>query len=111
MQKDRHQWRRLYRQSNINCCNRSLGWVSPAAQALGGFSGNTLTVDQATVVVAPPEEIPSLLGDPEEIVVGVHFCISGDLDGYLLAYFNAADALLLVESLLGRSPVIAGRTG
>ena len=75
-----------------------------AAEALSAFSGETLTVSDARAMVQPFQEIPYLHGNPEEVLVGVHFCITGDIDGYLLAIFREIDAQLLVETLLGTRP-------
>lgn len=75
-----------------------------AAAALGQFSGDALTVTDATVSVTTVDAIPYRYGDPEEAVVGVFFIISGDIDGYLLAFFWLHDAATLVSGLLGAAP-------
>lgn len=75
-----------------------------AAESLGMFSGNTLTVGNLAVQVMPVEQIPRLLDDPEEVIVGVNFSIEGSISGYLLAYFKQHDANLLLESLIGAQP-------
>jgi chemotaxis protein CheC len=75
-----------------------------AAEALGMFSGNTLTVEQASVRMAALEEVPCLHGDPTEVVVGVNLAMTGDLDGFLLAFFHRRDAMLLITQLMGSAP-------
>ncbi|MHB0938357.1 MAG: chemotaxis protein CheC [Armatimonadota bacterium] len=75
-----------------------------AAEALGAFSGEMLTVSDARAVVQPFQEIPYLHGNPEEVLVGVHFCITGDINGYLLAIFRELDVQILVETLCGTRP-------
>ena len=51
--------------------------------------------------MAAIEEMPYLVGDPAEIVVGVDFSITGAIGGYLLAFFSEDDASLLIDALLG----------
>lgn len=84
-----------------------------AAEALGQFSGNTLTVSKADARITQIEEIPQLEADPQEIIVGIDFSITRelpgytgqnpaeDLTGYLLAFFRLNDAALLLQALLG----------
>lgn len=75
-----------------------------AAEALGSFSGEALTVSDAHVAIVPFFEAPNLHGDPENVIVGVHFGITGDITGYLLAIFRLIDAQILIEALIGTRP-------
>lgn len=71
-----------------------------AADAFGRFSRNALKVTSAQAAFVDIENIPGLQNDPEEVVIGVYFSISGGATGYLLTFFSLEDAAMLVEAML-----------
>ena len=75
--------------------------LEEAAQALGAFSGNALTVSHANVRAADLEEIMCLVPQAEEPIFGAHFALSGAIDGSILALFHWRDSQLLLETVLG----------
>lgn len=75
-----------------------------AADSLSAFSGAALTVSEAAASIRPFAEAPTLHGDPETLIAGVHFGITGDIHGYLLAIFREIDAQILLEALMGERP-------
>ncbi|MHB9130778.1 MAG: chemotaxis protein CheC [Armatimonadota bacterium] len=75
-----------------------------AAESLGLFSGEILTVKNARASICQLEDVSHLESRLDEVVVGVHFEITGDINGYLLAFFHESDALFLTTSLMGECP-------
>jgi len=53
------------------------------------------------VRIVPLEQVPNLLGDPEEVIVGVIFEVSGDVHGCFIIVFTIQDAFLLIRTLTG----------
>lgn len=74
-----------------------------AAEAFSQFSGSKLTVYSVTLKAVPIGEIPSL-SPPDEIVVGIKLMQQQDADGFLLAIIKEADAIALIEVLVGTAP-------
>ena len=72
-----------------------------AASALGFLTGSSLKVNSVDSAVVPLEKLIDLDANPEDVVVGVYFTMSGDLDGAMLAYFHFDDAAALIALLTG----------
>ena len=62
-------------------------------------------VDQKVILKTPDlfltktEDIPGLIGGPQELVVGIYNSLSGDVSGTLLMTFNTKSALMLSDLL------------
>jgi chemotaxis protein CheC len=75
-----------------------------SARGLSGMVGKEIKVISPLVRLAPIEEIPKLIGRPEELVVALYLGVSGDVEGHILIIFSLEAAGELVEMLLGEAP-------
>jgi chemotaxis protein CheC len=74
-----------------------------AATALSQLTQRRIMVSVPDIQVARLEDVPELLGDPEEVVAAVLMHMLGDLTGRTLLIFPRRSAMRLAEILLGRA--------
>jgi chemotaxis protein CheC len=73
--------------------------MEKATEALSALAGKTIVSSVQRVRVIPFEEVPLLLGDPEQVIFAVQLKISGDITGYFIMVFFFEDALRLINTL------------
>jgi chemotaxis protein CheC len=73
-----------------------------AATALSQMTGQTIMISVPQINVAPLEEVPPQLGEPEEPVAAVLMNMLGDLTGRTLLVFPKPTAIRLAELMLRR---------
>jgi chemotaxis protein CheC len=74
-----------------------------ATASLSALAGTPIENSYAHVRIVPIEDVPNLVGDPEDVIVGVNFQIMGDLSGCFICIFPLADACELIGVLTGTS--------
>jgi chemotaxis protein CheC len=72
-----------------------------ATASLSAFAGRPVASSFPHVRIVPLEEVPNLLGDPEQVIVGVILEVTGDVAGRFIIVFPLDDAFLLVKALTG----------
>ena len=75
--------------------------IQHAAEGLSEMTGQTITVTQPTVSLVPLNQIPNLLGGPENEAVGVYLRAEGEMAGQIMLIFPYERALKLVDLLIG----------
>ncbi|MEW6686289.1 MAG: chemotaxis protein CheC [Candidatus Edwardsbacteria bacterium] len=80
--------------ANIGACH--------AATSLSELTGEKIMVNVPQIKIVSIEEVPSLLGEPEEIMASILVYFLGDMTGTTLLVFPKAAAFHLVDSLLKR---------
>ena len=70
-----------------------------ATASLSALAGKPVVNSYAKIKILPLEEVPGLFGDPEEVIAGVIFEVSGHVRGQYIATFLIRDALALVAAL------------
>ena len=73
-----------------------------AATALSQMTNKKIMISVPEVTVTPLEEVPEVLGHPEEVVAAVLMHMMGDLTGRTLLLFPEPSALALCDILLRR---------
>jgi chemotaxis protein CheC len=73
-----------------------------AATALSLMTNKKIMITVPQVAVTPLEEVPQVLGSPEEVVAAVLMHMMGDLTGRTLLLFPEKSALALCDTLLRR---------
>ena len=73
-----------------------------AATALSQMSNKKIMISVPEVTVTPLEEVPEVLGHPEEVVAAVLMHMMGDLTGRTLLLFPEPSARALCDILLRR---------
>ncbi|ACB85003.1 chemotaxis protein CheC [Natranaerobius thermophilus] len=73
-----------------------------ATTALSQFLGKSIKMTVPEVNILPFEEVPEVVGGPEELVAGVYMRIEGEAPGSLMLLLKQEDALKLIDVLLGR---------
>jgi chemotaxis protein CheC len=76
-----------------------------AATALSTMVNDRVMVSVPEIRVVQLEEVPELLGSPDEVVSAVMMKLLGDVTGRTVQIFPAATASALVGALTGREPV------
>ena len=79
-----------------------------AATALSQLTSRTIMIAVPEVNIRPLEEVPELLGRPDEVIAAVLMHMMGDLTGRTLVLFPEPSAKALCDILFRRSP---GTTG
>jgi chemotaxis protein CheC len=74
--------------------------ISQAAQGFAGMIGRPLTVSQPQVRLVRLEEVPNMLGGPENEAVGIYLRAQGEMPGQLMLVLAYDKALELVDLLL-----------
>lgn len=72
-----------------------------ATASLSALAGKPVENSFTRVRIVPIEQVPNLLGDPECVIAGVVFEISGDITGSFVILFSLRDATRLVKTLTG----------
>lgn len=72
-----------------------------ATASLSALAGKPVENSYAHVMVVPLEEVPGLFGDPEEMIAGIIFGVSGDISGQFVVVFPMQDAVGLIKALTG----------
>src|SRR5213079_1149631 len=75
-----------------------------AATALSQLTNRRIMISVPQINIARLEEVPDLLGDPQEVVAAVLMHMLGDLTGRTLLLFPEAMARKLCDMLLRRPP-------
>jgi chemotaxis protein CheC len=79
----------------------SITGAMKATASLSALAGRPVASSFPLVRIIPLEEIPNLLGDPEQVIAGVILGVTGDLAGCFIVVFPLEDAFLLVKTLTG----------
>ncbi|MEX0692463.1 MAG: chemotaxis protein CheC [Gemmatimonadales bacterium] len=74
-----------------------------AATALSQMTDRRIMIAVPRINISRLEDVPEMLGDPEEVVVAVLMHMLGDLTGRTLLMLPESDAKLLCDLLLRRS--------
>jgi chemotaxis protein CheC len=75
-----------------------------AATALSQLTSRTIMIAVPEVNIRPLEEVPELLGPPDEVIAAVLMHMMGDLTGRTLVLFPEPSAKALCDILFRRSP-------
>lgn len=75
-----------------------------AATALSQLTSRTIMIAVPEVNIRPLEEVPELLGRPDEVIAAVLMHMMGDLTGRTLVLFPEPSAKALCDILFRRSP-------
>src|SRR5438874_6748757 len=75
-----------------------------AATALSQLTNRRIMISVPQINIARLEEVPDLLGDPQEVVAAVLMHMLGDLTGRTLLLFPEAAGRMLRDILLRPSP-------
>ena len=70
------------------------------AHGLSAFVGHEITLAPPRVTVMPIAEVPSVMGGPDTLAVGIYMAVDGDLDGHIILLLRQDDAAELVDLLL-----------
>ncbi len=73
-----------------------------ATTALSEFLGRSIKMTVPEVNILPFEEVPEVVGGPEELVAGVYMRIKGDAPGSLMLLLKHRDAVKLINILMGK---------
>lgn len=73
-----------------------------ATTSLSQFLGRAIKMTVPEVNILPFEEVPEVVGGPEELVAGVYMRIEGEAPGSLMLLLKHQDALKLINLLMGR---------
>ncbi len=82
-----------------------------AATALSQMIDRTIMISVPEVSVTPLEDVPGVIGDPEEVTAAVLMQMMGDLTGRTLLMFPSESADTLCDLLLRRSVGTTGAVG
>jgi chemotaxis protein CheC len=82
-------------------CNIGMGH---AATALNQMIGRPISLSIPEVLLAPPAEVPDLMGGTDKVVAGIYLKIWGDIQGNMLLVFPRESARALVSLLTGGDP-------
>ena len=75
-----------------------------AATALSQLTNRRIMISVPEITIAPLEELPKLLGEPDDVVAAVLMHMLGDLTGRTLLVLSEDNAQLLCDMLLKREP-------
>jgi len=75
--------------------------VNYAARGFSGMVGRNLAISEPRVQLVPLAELPVLFGGPESEAVGIYLRTQGDLAGQMMLVLNYAQALELVDLMMG----------
>jgi len=94
---------RIYAGLSHEHLQRILGdGLSMAAKSLSKMVGQDVRVTVDEFRLVPVREVARTLGDPDEVVVGVSFSLTGQLEGRLSLLIERAGVLGLMDALLKR---------
>jgi len=72
-----------------------------ATASLSALAGKPIESSFPLVRIVPLDEIPTLMGDPEQVIAGVVLDVSGDVTGRFIVVFPIGDAFALIHTLTG----------
>ena len=72
-----------------------------AVTALSSMINHRIEIERPNVKIMKFEEVPAMLGGPEEIKLGVLLELSGDLNGMFMFLISTKFAQTMLEKLLG----------
>jgi chemotaxis protein CheC len=75
-----------------------------AAKGFSGMVGCNLTVQNPSVNLVPLNQIPEMLGGPENEAVGIYLRAEGDLAGQIMLVLPCEKAYKLVDLMMGLEP-------
>lgn len=75
-----------------------------AAQGLSDMAGRSITIEAPHVEKLPINQVAAHAGSPETEIVGIYLLASGDFAGQVILMLPLAEALYLVDLLLGNPP-------
>lgn len=75
-----------------------------AAHGLSDMTGRAITIDAPRVEKLPINQVVTHAGSPEMEIVGIYLLASGDFAGQVILMLPLAEALYLVDLLLGVPP-------
>ncbi len=75
--------------------------MAHVAKGLSGMLGQDIDIVTTNVGLVPVPKVVDRVGGPEELVVGIYLIAQGDMPGHVMLILPIADALLLVDMLLG----------
>lgn len=73
-----------------------------ASGVLSRLTDQKVMLKTPDLFLTKTEDIPGLIGGPQELVVGIYSSINGDVSGTLLMTFNTKSALMLADLLQGK---------
>jgi chemotaxis protein CheC len=79
----------------------SIAGARGATAALSSLAGKPVHSFFPTVRLIPLEDVPSIVGNPETIIIGVIFEIAGDISGCFMVIFPLEEGLGLIHTLTG----------
>lgn len=82
-----------------------------AATALSQFLSEKIEMTVPEVSLLPLDKVSDLMGGPEELVVGIYMRVFGDAPGKLIFVFQYAEALTLVDKLIGSKVGVTQKLG
>lgn len=74
-----------------------------AMTALSQLINSTLDMSVARVKIDTIQELPEVLGSPEEVIAGMLINVSGDFNAMLLLAFETESAIGIVNRMLGKN--------
>jgi chemotaxis protein CheC len=75
--------------------------IKHAVEGLSEMTGQTVTVTQPTASLVPLNQVPNLLGGPENEAVGVYLRAEGEMAGQIMLIFLYEQTLKLVDLPIG----------
>ena len=77
--------------------------IENAAAGLSEMIGQHITVSVPGVSFVPISSVPERVGGAEALVVGIYLACEGEMGGHVMLIMELADALHLVDLLLGQA--------
>jgi len=74
--------------------------VTHVAEGLSTFVGETILISSPSIKVVPLAELSSILGEPDEVGIGIYLALAGGLSGHVMLLLSRESALELVNLLL-----------
>ncbi|HHX43195.1 MAG TPA: CheY-P-specific phosphatase CheC [Chloroflexi bacterium] len=78
--------------------------LESAAHGLSVFVGHEIRLTEPRVAILPITEVPSIMGGPETLAVGIYLAVDGDMDGHILLLLEQQAAAALVDLLMDNAP-------
>lgn len=75
--------------------------MAHVAKGLSGMLGQDIDIITTNVGLVPVPKVVDRVGGPEELVVGIYLIAQGDMPGHVMLILPIADAMRLVDMLLG----------
>ncbi len=82
-----------------------------AVHGLSAFVGHEIKLARPRVTTIPIAEVPSIMGSPETLAVGIYMAVAGDMDGHIILLLKRKDAGELVDLLLDQPPGTTAELG